>query len=129
MKLLISTLALCTCAIALQAQAPVPDSSGVPKLTTLVAQPASELAPVVSRFSTDLNSLSRRYDADDSPAQRRRMREFYSTWQRRLAEIDFDKLTQEGKVDYVLLHNYLTHQLALIDRGETQRTETSSLLP
>ncbi|HUQ19974.1 MAG TPA: DUF885 family protein, partial [Gemmatimonadaceae bacterium] len=47
----------------------------------------------------------------------------------RLAEIDFDKLTQEGKVDYVLLHNYLTHQLALIDRGETQRTETSSLLP
>lgn len=129
MKLIRLALVSCAFATSLDAQASVPDSSGVPKLTTLVAQPASELAPVVSRFTTDLNSLSRRYDADDSPAQRRRMREFYSTWQKRLAEIDFDKLTQEGKVDYVLLHNYLTHQLALIDRGEIQRTETSSLLP
>jgi hypothetical protein len=105
------------------------DSSGVPKLAALVAQPASELAPVVSRFTTDLNSLSRRYDVDDSPAQRGRMRDFYSTWQKRLAELDFDKLSQEGKVDYVLLHNYLTHQLALIDRHDKQRAETASLIP
>ncbi|HZJ01039.1 MAG TPA: DUF885 family protein [Gemmatimonadaceae bacterium] len=129
MKLLLAAFISCACATSLRAQAPVPDSSGVPKLTSLVGAPASELAGIVSRFNTDLNSLSRRYDADDSPAQRRRMREFYSTWQKRLAEIDFDKLSQEGKVDYVLLHNYLTHELALIDRRDIQRTEMSSLVP
>ena len=130
MKLISTALMLCVCATAsLRAQTPIPDSGGVPKLTTLVAAPQSELAGIVSRFSSDQNSLYRRYDVDDSPAQRRRTRDFYSTWQRRLAEIDFEKLTQEGKVDYVLLHNYLTHQLALLDRGDSQRTETASLIP
>jgi uncharacterized protein (DUF885 family) len=129
MRHLLAAFILYACATSLRAQAPVPDSSGVPKLTSLVGAPTSELAGIVSRFNTDLNSLSRRYDADDSPAQRRRMRDFYSTWQKRLAEIDFEKLSQEGKVDYVLLHNYLTHELALIDRRDIQRTEMGPLLP
>ena len=115
--------------VAASAQAQSVDSSGVPTLTTLVARPTSELAGVVDRFNTDLNSISRRYDATDSPAQRARMRDFYSTWLKRVGEIDFDKLSQEGKVDYVLLSNYLKHQLALIDRREKQRTEMAALIP
>ena len=31
------------------------------------------------------------------PAQRKRMREFYNAWRTRLRELDFDKLSQEGK--------------------------------
>lgn len=79
------------------------DSSSVPSLTALVARSTSELAGVVDRFNTDLGSISRRYDASDSPAQRARTREFYSVWLKRLPEIDFEKLSQEGKVDYVLV--------------------------
>ena len=115
--------------VAASAQAQSVDSSGVPSLTALVARPTSELAGVVDRFNTDLNSISRRYDAADSPAQRARMRDFYSTWLKRVGEIDFDKLGQEGRVDYVLLSNYLKHQLALIDRREKQRSEMAALLP
>jgi hypothetical protein len=111
------------------AQPPAADSSGVPNLATLVAKPTSELAGVVERFSSDLTSVSRRYDASDSPAQRRRMRAFYSTWLQRLGDIDFDKLGQEGKVDYVLLQNYLKHQLALVDRRDKQRSEMAALIP
>ena len=114
---------------ATSAQAQSVDSSGVPNLTILVARPTSELADVVDRFTTDLASVSRRYDATDSPAQRARMREFYSTWLKRVGEIDFDKVGQEGKVDYVLLSNYLKHQIALIDRREKQRSEMASLIP
>jgi hypothetical protein len=105
------------------------DSGGVPSLTALVAKPMSELAGVVDRFNTDVASISRRYDASGSPAQRARMREFYSAWLKRVAEIDFEKLGQEGKVDYVLLSNYLKHQLALIDRREKQRSEMAMLIP
>jgi uncharacterized protein (DUF885 family) len=105
------------------------DSGGVPSLTALVARSTSELAGVVDRFSTDNSSISRRYDASDSPAQRARMREFYSTWIKRLGEIDFEKLSQEGKVDYVLLSNYLKHQMALVDRREKQRSEMAMLVP
>ena len=107
-----------------------PDArSSVPDLTTLVARPASELADVVDRFASDFSSISRRYDADNSPSQRVRMRDFYSAWNGRLREIDFDKLSQEGKVDYVLLGNHLKHQIDLADRQEKLRSETLVLLP
>src|SRR5207237_1285372 len=86
-------------------------------LASLVQSKASEVASVVERFTADQTSLNRRYDAEDSPAQRTRMREFYGAWRTRLLELDFDKLTQEGRVDYVLLDNYLVHQLALLDRA------------
>jgi uncharacterized protein (DUF885 family) len=106
-----------------------PDAStAVPNLTALVST-TSELAPVVNRFSNDWTSVSRRYDAHDSPDQRQRMREFYTQWRSRLGEIDFDKLTHEGKIDYVLLNRELKHELALLDRREKQRSETTSLLP
>src|SRR5436309_458779 len=82
----------------------------LPKLASLVARPPSELADVVDRFASDHTVLNRRYDAPDSPAQRKRMRDFYTGWRARLREVEFDKVGQEGKVDYVLLDNYLIHQ-------------------
>jgi Bacterial protein of unknown function (DUF885) len=103
--------------------------TSVPKLAPFVARSASELATVVEEFSADQTSLNRRYDASQSPDQRRRMRDFYSAWRTRLAEIDFDHLKQEGRVDYVLLDNYLVHQLALFDRQDKMRQETVALLP
>jgi uncharacterized protein (DUF885 family) len=120
---------LATSALAAQASKKPDPLASVPPLPTLVGRPASELADVVERFSADQSSLARRYDANDSPAQRRRMREFYSGWRTRLAEVGFDKLSQEGRVDYVLLDNHLTYQLALLDRQEKMRGETAVLLP
>jgi uncharacterized protein (DUF885 family) len=57
------------------------------------------------------------------------MRDFYANWKTRLSEVDFDKLSQEGRVDYVLLENYLTHQQALQARRDKMRGETMALLP
>jgi hypothetical protein len=100
----------------------------VPRLTTL-NNATSELVNVVERFALDRQSLTRRYDTPDSPARRARMREFYGEWRTRLREHDFDKLSQEGRVDYVLLDNYLIHELALLDRTDKERAETAPLLP
>jgi hypothetical protein len=105
------------------------DAAGVPSLGTLVAKSPSEMASVLERFTADQASLNRRYDAPDSPMQRVRMRAFYTTWRARLKELDFDKLRQEGRIDYVLLDHYLQHQLALLDRADKQRAETAPLLP
>lgn len=103
--------------------------ASVPKPAELVGKSSSELAELVNRFSADQSSLQRRYDAPDSPLQRRRMREFYKGWRTRLMEIDFDRLKQEGKVDYVLLDNTLKYQLTLLDRADKQREEEATLLP
>lgn len=127
----VSGIALAAIASALPAQAPRPNDTraSVPLLTTLVSRAPSELADVVERFTADQQSLGRRYDANESPAQRRRMREFYNGWRTQLGELNFDKLAQEGKIDYVLLDNYLQHQIALLDRQEKMRSETVVLLP
>ncbi len=80
-----------------------PDPLGsVPALGPLIARSTSELADVINRFSTDRSVLGRRYDAPDSPDQRTRMRALYTAWPARLTEVDFSKLTQEARVDYVL---------------------------
>jgi hypothetical protein len=100
----------------------------VPRLTAL-PNATSELVNVVDRFAADENALNRRYDANGSPAQRKRMREFYTDWRQRLRESDFDRLSQEGKVDYVLLDNYAQHELALLDRTDRLRAETAPLIP
>ena len=111
------------------ASAATAQTSTVPDLASIAAASHSELADVVNRFAVDLNSITRRYDADHSPDQRKRMRDFYSEWSRRLHETDFDKLSHEGKVDYVLLDRELQHELVLLARQEVQRGETSALIP
>jgi hypothetical protein len=57
------------------------------------------------------------------------MRDFYTGWRTRLKELEFDRLGQEGRADYVLLDNTLVHHLALLDRRAKMRAEQSPLLP
>lgn len=101
----------------------------VPNLTTIVGAPQSELTNVVTRATVDLASINRRYDASNSPDQRKRLHDFYTEWRARLREIDFDQLSQEGKLDYVLLDRELRHELVLLERRQSQRVESSSLVP
>ena len=108
---------------------PIDPLAAVPQLGALAARPGSDLAPVVERFSSDQQSLTRRYDAIDSPDQRRRMRDFATAWRTRLRELNFDRLNLEGRADYVLLDNHLQHQVALLDRQDRMRAETAPLLP
>ncbi len=107
---------------------PADPMASVPKLPQIVSAKGSELADVVSRFQTDQGAINRRYDAD-SPEQRPRLRGFYTSWRERLRDIDFGKLSQEGKADYVLLDNYVRYQLELADRRDKQTAETAPLLP
>ena len=122
--------ALLPCSASAQAGAVAADPmAAVPKLGGILVHAESDLAPVVERFSADQQSLSRRYDATDSPDQRKRMRGFATAWRARLKELDFDKLNAEGKADYVLLDNHLKHQVAELDRQDHKRAETAALLP
>ena len=103
--------------------------STVPTVQTLLKRPTSELASAVDRFSLDYTALRRRYDAEDSPAHRKRMTEFLGEWRARVRDVDFDKLSQEGRVDYVLLDNHLQHEISELERDEKLRAEGNALLP
>lgn len=119
--------------LVVHAQRPVPlhatDSASVPSLAALAEAPQSELAPVVRRFEADRGMLFRRYSVEYSAARRARMRRFYEEWRGRLREVDFDRLGQEGRVDYVLLDARLRSELLQLQRAEARSAETRAYVP
>ncbi|MFO7694584.1 MAG: DUF885 family protein [Vicinamibacterales bacterium] len=100
----------------------------VPDLAALVAA-TSELRDVVQRFSTDRQGLLRFYTVPGSIERRTRLRAFQDAWLQALSAIDFAKLSQEGKADYVLLRNHLEYQQALLGREERNEREIAPLVP
>jgi uncharacterized protein (DUF885 family) len=89
----------------------------------------SALRDTVELIAADQRALSRRYGVPYSPAQRERMREFYTSWRTRLAAVDFEGLNQESRVDYVLLDNDLRYRLVMLDREAQQYQEMLPWLP
>jgi uncharacterized protein (DUF885 family) len=93
------------------------------------AQTESELRDVVTRFTLDREALGRRWGLDYSEARRERLRDFHREWQARLAEVDFDALGLEGRIDHVLLGTELRFALELLDREERLAREMQTFLP
>jgi uncharacterized protein (DUF885 family) len=107
----------------------VAPGAAVPDLAALISQPSSELRDVVTRFSTDRTALSRRYRMDYAPEHQARFRQFYSAWQNRLHALDFNRLGQEGRIDYLLLDNRLRYELELVKREERNYAELAKITP
>jgi uncharacterized protein (DUF885 family) len=105
------------------------ETSLVPALDPMVAGPRSELAEVVSRYDADRSALGRRYGVQYSPERTKRLAELTTQWLARLRALDFDKLSQEGKVDYVLLRHELEYDQYQLDRARAQLAEMQPYTP
>jgi uncharacterized protein (DUF885 family) len=127
-KLLTTALAV-SMALPLAAQDPAPAAAYVPPISDLLGRRTSELRDLVERFNLDGRDLNRRWPVDYSPAQITAFRGFQTAWRTRLGEVDFAKLSQEGKVDYLLLRNRQGHELSLLARDEARFAEMSALVP
>ena len=89
----------------------------------------SEMRAYIERYAADRGLLSRYYSIELSPARHERMKKFYSEWLDRLAGLNFDAMTQDGKVDYVLFCNHLQHELRQLALESEARAEAASLVP
>ena len=109
--------------------APATVASYVPDLATLVSRPASELQDVVERFSADQRALFRRWDVPYSPTRRAVQRDFYTTWLAHTDSIPFERLSEGGKVDWLLLRGLLRHEESLLTEEDHFIAETAPLVP
>jgi uncharacterized protein (DUF885 family) len=100
----------------------------VPDLSEMAAA-TSELRDVVDRFEADRRALQRFHNVPGSSERRAKTRSFYEAWLAALPRLDFDALSQQGRVDYVLLRNQLEYQLMLLGREERNARETDALVP
>ena len=106
-----------------------PASTYVPPVTPLPRQSDSELRDLVERLIVDRAALARRYSDDQAAERRAALREYIRTWRAQLAQIPFDTLGQEGRIDYILLRNRFDYQSKLFDREDRRQTEMAALVP
>lgn len=89
----------------------------------------SELRAVIERYTVDRGSLARFYSVDTSSARHARMKQFYTDWLATLSKIDFDALSQDGRIDYILFKNHLDHALKQLELQTKALAEIAVLVP
>src|SRR5689334_22184154 len=89
----------------------------------------SEMRPIIEYYLADRGSLQRSFFVNNSPARRERFRKFYQDALDRIQKLNFDAISEEGKVDYILFRNHLEHELRQLDIEEKQQTEIAPLIP
>jgi uncharacterized protein (DUF885 family) len=133
---LITALLLAGC-LSLESIAQTSSKAARPKATSAAETPdaseartpESEMRAIIEYYVVDRGSLARSYPVASSPARRDRFRKFYSDALERIQKLDFDSMSQEGKVDYVLFKNHLEHELRQMDIEEKQLAEIQPLIP
>src|SRR6185503_20190904 len=91
--------------------------------------PASEMRDAIERYTVDRGSLTRSYPVAVSRARRERFKKFYTEWLDSLPKLNFDAMSQDGKIDYLLLKNHLEYELRQLDIQSRQISEIEPLLP
>lgn len=88
-----------------------------------------KMPELVEQYTANQRSLDRTYVVDVGPTRMERMEKFYHNELAMLAAMDFNQLSHEDQIDYLLLKhscNSALHQLAL---ERAQNEQMKSLLP
>jgi uncharacterized protein (DUF885 family) len=91
--------------------------------------PRSEMQDLITRYPLDRHSVSRTVSHEMSASRQARMKEFYQAWLASLSRLNFDGLSQAGKVDYILFRNYLEYELRQLELQIKSYAEIASYLP
>jgi len=88
-----------------------------------------QMPTMIEQFTADARSLDRTYGVTISPARIARLEKFYADTQAKLSAIDYDALSQEDKIDYLLLRNRSSAELHRLAIQKKQIEGMQSLLP
>jgi uncharacterized protein (DUF885 family) len=94
-----------------------------------IEDPDSDMRGVIERFVADRGSLVRSYPVSFSSERRDRLKEFYTDWLSSLQKLDFEAMSREGKIDYILLKNHLEYELRQLEIQARQLAEIEPLVP
>ncbi len=88
-----------------------------------------DMRRMIERYTVDRSILSRSFPVSFSEARRVRFRQFYTDWFSLLLKLDFDRLTHDDQVDYLLFKNHLERELRQLEIQQKQLAEIASLVP
>ena len=90
---------------------------------------ASRLRGVIERFGQDVGAFNRFWTSEVSAARIARFSELYADELATLAKMNFDSLSHDEQVDYILFKNYLEHEQREMSRFKVQVDEMAALIP
>ncbi|MFN0107220.1 MAG: DUF885 family protein [Blastocatellia bacterium] len=90
---------------------------------------SSEMKTSIERYSTDRFTLGRLFPVESSPSRVARYKQFYSNWLATIGKLNFDAMSQDGKVDYLLFRTHLEHQLQQLELDAKAFAEVAPLMP
>ncbi|WNH09856.1 DUF885 family protein [Thalassobellus suaedae] len=79
-------------------------------LLSMVVTAQSNLIDLVNTFSADKRALNTFYNNKESEEYYQRFTTLYKIWDEKIEAIDFENLTQQEKVDYLLLKNLIAKE-------------------
>lgn len=83
----------------------------------------------IERIRHDLKELERFYNIEISTRRTTRLQKYFAEQLTDLRQTSFDSYDQEGKIDYLLLQNYLKRRLAQLDLETAKDKKTELLFP
>jgi uncharacterized protein (DUF885 family) len=92
-------------------------------------EPPSRLRGVIEKFSADYGSLNRFYTAYTSANRTAKFNRFFADSQALLDRLEFDKLSHDEQVDYLLFAKYLRYEQGELERRTAQFDEIKTLIP
>ncbi|HEY4425734.1 MAG TPA: DUF885 family protein [Pyrinomonadaceae bacterium] len=105
------------------------NGGGRSKPAVTAPDPVSEMRSSIERYTLDRSSLARTYPVQYSSSRRDRFKKFYEEWLASLKSLDFDSMSQDGKIDYLLFKNHLEYELRQLDIQSRQLSEIEPLVP
>lgn len=89
---------------------------------------ATELVNLITTYQADRGALSRLYTNRLSAEYFSRMESFNQDYLKSLQAQNYDVLSEDGKIDYVLFRNYLEKELATLDLEKRAFTEVQAVI-
>lgn len=103
-------------------------AADAPALSDMPAN-SQRMTQVLQRFIADLGSVEHTHDITAGPQREAALRALYQSWQKRLAEFDFNTLGLEDQVDHALLTRELGYRLQRLDFERKRQESAAPLLP
>ncbi|WP_435011698.1 DUF885 family protein [Tundrisphaera lichenicola] len=87
------------------------------------------MRPLIERFSNDRRSLDRSIPAIWSQSRQKRLEAFQREWIALIEKLDFESMSRDGRIDYLLLRNELDHGLRQLELESRRMREIDCLVP
>lgn len=89
----------------------------------------SSVAAFIQRYETDRSELTRFYGKRVlSQAHEDRLKKFYDKWTESLQKVEFDKLPQAGRVDYILMRHQLEYRRKTLETNRKKLAEIEAFI-